>query len=67
MANCSLPNVEKRFRESNPGLADKLNAIGLKVFEDISSSNLFARKSGNFVFNKEGTKRESLRMNLYLN
>ena len=57
MANCSLPNVEKRFRESNPGLADKLNAIGLKVFEDISSSNLFARKSGNFVFNKEGTKK----------
>ena len=57
MANCSLPNVEKRFRESNPGLADKLNAIGLKVFEDISSSNLFTRKSGNFVFNKEGTKK----------
>ena len=57
MASCSLPNVEKRFRESNPQLADKLNAIGLKVFEDISNSNLFARKSGNFVFNKQGTKK----------
>jgi hypothetical protein len=57
MASCSLPNVEKRFRESNPGLADKLNAIGLKVFEDISNSTLFSRKAGNFVFNKEGTKK----------
>lgn len=57
MASCSLPNVEKRFRESNPELADRLNAIGLKVFEDISNSNLFTRKAGNFIFNKEGTKK----------
>jgi len=57
MAKCSLPYIEKRFRDSNPQLADKLNAIGLKVFEDISSSNLFARKSGNFMFNKQGTKK----------
>lgn len=57
MAKCSLPYIEKRFRDSNPQLADKLNAIGLKVFEDISNSNLFARKSGNFMFNKLGTKK----------
>lgn len=57
MAKCSLPYIEKRFRDSNPQLADKLNAIGLKVFEDISSSKLFARKSGNFMFNKLGTKK----------
>ena len=57
MAKCSLPYIEKRFRDSNPQLADKLNAIGLKVFEDISNSNLFARKSGNFMFNKQGTKK----------
>jgi hypothetical protein len=56
MAKCSLPNVEKRFRESNPQLADKLNDIGLKVFEDISNSTLFDRKEGNFVFNEEGTE-----------
>jgi hypothetical protein len=56
MAKCSLPYVEKRFRESNPQLADKLNDIGLKVFEDISNSTLFDRKEGNFVFNEEGTE-----------
>jgi hypothetical protein len=56
MAKCSLPYIEKRFRESNPELADKLNDIGLKVFEDISNSTLFERKEGNFLFNEEGTE-----------
>ena len=57
MANCSLPHIEKRFRESDPLLADKLNEIAYNTFKEIGDSTFFTKKDNNFILNKEGTKK----------
>ena len=57
MAKCSIPYIEKRFRESDPVLANKLNDIAYDTFDEISKSNLFNRQDNNFVFNEQGTEK----------
>jgi hypothetical protein len=54
---CSFPYIEKNFRNSNPEVADKLNQIGLDTWTEIKDSNLFTKKDGSYVFNKQGTIR----------
>lgn len=54
---CKFPYIEKNFRKSNPDVADKLNQIGLDTWTEIKDSNLFTKKEGSYVFNKQGTIR----------
>lgn len=54
---CTFPYIEKNFRKSNPYVADKLNQIGLDTWTEIKDSNLFTKKEGSYVFNKQGTIR----------
>lgn len=55
--SCIIPAIENRFRQTNPELADKLNAQTFDTWNTLIDSKLFQEKDDELYVNKEGTKK----------
>ena len=55
--SCTIPAIENRYRQTNPELADKLNAQTFDTWNTLIDSKLFQEKDDELYVNKEGTKK----------